>query len=431
MTLSIGWATGLRPTKFSPSYGSSISVEGTILGSSVNEFKARRQQLLGMQSNTDELFVPVVWVTDSTLDGYYAVSNVTVQRKSTTASPNGVFGLTLTPLSQAGNAAAEVTVQSVVRTNVLSIATMAPVVAYALPNTVSEDDFRFLSSLTSINRPAGDDAGALLGTIAVKTKTAAISSQTTFRTVTPASTAYVGACQIQYSPDGGATWFTWSGRQVPLTRLWRITNGHVRLTSANGATPGKLEVYDSANTRWESTSIQHSTNTSNPQAISGPGIGLGTGSSQPTISIAYNSPELVAVKCNDATREVTYSLQRGAMLVVCEWASIVSGASITFGVGPSSAVASTTVGSWGNVAASTDGQGNKPVYGYSPNTAASTVRRDVTNGWVNNNTADTKGVMMMGVVLDSAAPATGNAAADLGDQFFGLVSWSQRMVRRS
>jgi hypothetical protein len=225
-----------------------------------------------------------------------------------------------------------------------------------------------------------------------------------------------GGCIVE--THDGTNWNVIVGRTLPIATRWRISNGLVRLTSANGATSGSIEVWDGST--WDSINVSHVTN-----GAVGPGIGLGTGSAQPPVTILYNGPERVTVKCHTADLEMTYTVQRAAMLVTAAWAV---GVATKYGAGFTSTVASSAVGAWGLRATSNDANGNRVVFGISPQSGAVTV--DTTLGLINYATAATTGIMMIGVELAGSGAASGNAAADLGNQFFGAVSWAQQVVPR-
>lgn len=58
--------------------GNLLAISGEIIGSTLAEAKAKRQQCLGLANNRDELFVPFTYSEDSSLDGFYRVKSVKV-----------------------------------------------------------------------------------------------------------------------------------------------------------------------------------------------------------------------------------------------------------------------------------------------------------------------------------------------------------------
>jgi hypothetical protein len=58
--------------------GTNVRISGWLRASTLADAKVLRQQLLGHVNNPDEPVVPVTWSTDSTLDGFYRVTNASV-----------------------------------------------------------------------------------------------------------------------------------------------------------------------------------------------------------------------------------------------------------------------------------------------------------------------------------------------------------------
>ena len=87
MTLTIGRAAVDNPEKVSSS-GGRITLEGDIApangtdAANVDEFLARRQQLVAMVDNPDMDVWPVTWSEDDTLDGFYRVRRAEVDPAS-------------------------------------------------------------------------------------------------------------------------------------------------------------------------------------------------------------------------------------------------------------------------------------------------------------------------------------------------------------
>ena len=87
MTLTIGRAAVDNPEKVSSS-GGRITLEGDIApangtdAANVDEFLARRQQLVAMVDNPDMDVWPVTWSEDDTLNGFYRVRRAEVDPAS-------------------------------------------------------------------------------------------------------------------------------------------------------------------------------------------------------------------------------------------------------------------------------------------------------------------------------------------------------------
>jgi hypothetical protein len=127
MTITIGRCTGLRPApRFPARSGDRVVIRGSILAASLDELKARRQQLLGLEGDVDDPIVPVTWSTDSTLDGFYRVAGVSVEQIGPSSVPRATFSVTLEAIS--GNTAplVEIDASAVVRTNGVGITAGEP-----------------------------------------------------------------------------------------------------------------------------------------------------------------------------------------------------------------------------------------------------------------------------------------------------------------
>lgn len=390
--------------------GKQLNVPFEIVASSFDEMKAQRQQLAGLVDNEDESVVPFTWSDDSSLDGFYRVTGVTIG--STINMINTWFipdcQLQLEQIARFSNAAVEVTTLSPLRVNAHGFTVPPAVVAVGLPNTMSETDLRpSLTAATAISRT--DELGNVLTAYTLASPV----TRTWYRTSAVPASHYAGACKIQVKY--GSTWFDVMGQEPPLNRVWRISNGLVRLTSAQGATAGTFEVWDG--TTWDSQPVAHWTN-----GAVGPGIGNGNGTSQTTLTIQRNSPEACVVKVGGAGVDFTYKVMRGNMHVEAAWTCTTA---TKYGAGNTVAAASTAVSTWGIRRTANDAGGNRLVFGMPV-----AITSDVVNGGINASTAATLGQMLIGIELAGSSAIAGNAAADIANQFFGAVSWRQQVVSK-
>lgn len=410
--------TGTSPTKSSRD-GTRVTFEGWILGTSVNDLKARCQQAGGLVNNLDEPIIPCTFTHDSTFDGFYSVSSVNVspvEGAGYVGSPRVQYSITLEQMPGFANPMFEVITQSVVQTNSHAI-TAPPSVAFYLNGDTpgSEYDLRGTALTVQITRPNADGAATINSYVYTGAAPIAVTQTRAFY---PPAYFYYGSARVEVKY--GSTWYPAVGRNIPLNSVWRISNGMVRLTSATGATAGTLEVWDQTAAAgvgaWESQNVAHWTN-----GAVGPGIGLGNGSLQATVSILRNSPEQVTVRCGGLSQEFTYTVQRGNMHVAAAWTSATA---TKYGAGYTTANATTTITA-GIRRTSNDANGHRLVFGMP---VLQTV--DNVNGGTNAATAATSGRIMLGVELAGSSAISGNAAADIVNQFMGATSWRQRVVPR-
>lgn len=113
----------------------------------------------------------------------------------------------------------------------------------------------------------------------------------------------------------GSSWYPVVGRQVRLAAgtPWRISNGLVRLTSLDGATDSKIEVYNGA--QWESQNIRHAYYSAG-SVVRGGKIGQAPrAGTTVSLSVLRNAPETVVVRLAGNDEVITWSIQRGCYFV--------------------------------------------------------------------------------------------------------------------
>lgn len=403
-----------------PSEPTSVDIDGNTVtfgfhvipaAATVAALQPLRQQMLGLVENRDEEVVPIVWSADDSFDGFYRVVGVQAPSDQMMINAGRTMNcsVTLERLTDYANPTFEVTVQSVVRTNGHGISTPSTVVAYAPDETF--DPGPDLTSASEWSRPP--DFTFSVTATARAYRIAAPLSLTAWRYSAAPVDYYGGACllEVKYS-DGN--WYPVTGRQVPYALDWRISNGLVRLTAAPSTTAadGTFEVYASGS-GWESIGVEHSD-----------GVRLGRApnldDAQP-LQILRNSPEQVSVKIQAGERFVVWTLQRGAHVALGAWGARVAQ---QWGLAMSSAVGGTNV-TGGIRVTSNDANGNRVVFAMA---AAHTTDTGVTS-IVNTSTA-TSGNFGLGIELGGSSAAAGNQAANIVDQYFGAVSWRQRVVNR-
>lgn len=409
MTITIGRTAGLIEMDRSES-GDTFSISGVTPVGIYNALLAMQQQLLGLINNQDELVVPFISTDDPSVNGLYRPVSMNLGYLGTQADGAFTFTAVLQQLLGFSNALCEITTQSVVRTNAHGFTVPPPIIAASAAVSGLNDGVDMRPSLltASLNMYRVAVGGAQVACYLLQAPTAL----TQYRDAPTPDLFYGGACQVEILVGGA--WYVMVGRDIPAATVWRISNGLIRLTSANAATSGTIEVWNGA--AWESINVTHVTN-----GAVGPGIGLGNGASQPRVSILRNSPECVVVKCG-VNPDMTYRIMRGANQVEASWTT---GTATKYGAGFTATVATTAISTWGVRATANDANGNRTVFGMPV-----AITADNTNGRINAATATTSGTMFIGVEFNGSTAQSGDTAADLANQFFGLVNWSQRVISR-
>lgn len=435
MTLTIGRCSGLRPA---PGYplrsGSRVSVRGTIMAADTDELRARRQQILGMVGDTDDEVVPMIWSTDATLDGFYRVSDASVEQIGPTGSKRARFAVDLVPILGASAPLVELDASAVVRTNTAGVTATEP---SAISSAIHQSASTYDTTGGTLFFRTGSDGDVYLVTQAAP-----------FTRVTQAFPAiasrYAGACRIE--AKYGSTWYDVVGQQMPSAAAgnWRISNGLVRFTYAGytgtSATVGGLlvEVWDSG--AWVTT-VTFKLGTWTGAAFSDAdwaGDGVGS-TADPTgavvacpVRVVRNSPETVTLgfnKRNGATQYV--SLDMGAMF--CTLTTRAPGA-VEPMLRPVAAETAAGVGAGGiwtydpGVERSTnDANGNRYCILYTASNFTNSGGGIRHGGTVAANTAVSFG---LGVVLGGSSAAANDTGRELGEQYVGQAAWRQRVVVR-
>ena len=429
MTLTLGRTT------IADMDGPSIKVVGDALeftaeldATSVAHLKAMRQQLAGYVSNPDEEAIPLTWTEDSTFDGFYRVQSISIPSSEQQLNSFYVPPVTFSLRRVGGyaNPWFEITTQSVVRTNGHSITTPSTIIATGPAQPTSSDNVVDLypdlgSATTSPIRYTSD--GYELRCF----RDAAPQTVTSVRYVARPEWFYKGAAtlEVQY---GTSTWYPVVGNQLydhgattpggsPIS-AWRLSNGIIRMTSTTGfssSATGTFEIWDNGAAAWETQPAFGWTSNG------GPG-NLGPRAIIKAPVIVRNSPEQVTVRIQSSRISETWSIQRGAHFVTGNVYDPAASAGYEIGL---SGVAGTSI-TGGVRETSNNGTGNRMVFATAAARAADTANTQVQH----NASPWTSQTFMVGCELAGSSAATGNAAADLVDQFIGAVAWRQRIVRQ-
>lgn len=378
----------------------------------VHEMKAVRQQLAGLVGNIDDPVIPFAWSEDSSLDGYYRPVSVAVGSSEVMLSSGFVpeVQVELERVSSFGNPWFEVTAQSVERVNTWSVSGPSGVfAAFQAPSADVEFELdtpvRALAAPSSVTLDTGD---------AMKIyKATAPMALTSFRFSCSPAKFYAGSCVIEQKL--GSSWYPVVGRQVRIAAgtPWRLSNGLVRITSVDGATGSKVEVFNG--TQWESQSIQHCYN-SGPTLVRGGYIGQAPrAGSTVSVAILRNASEQVVVRLAGSDEVITWSIQRGAFHVVLR-ANPTANAGLVYS---SDTGMSSFTGGLRRTSADASGNGLAFI---SPSDAP-LVWDATLGGWAPTYLSP------MAVAL-SIDLATSGAAETRRDEFFAPALLSQRMVTR-
>lgn len=427
MTLTIGRASGLRPTRASPVLGDRIDIEGTIVATNLAELKARRQQLIGLMRNPDEEIVPIVWSSDSTYDGFYRINSVRVQHVGATSSPVARFSVSAQRIGGYANPWFEVTTQSITRTNGHGFATPTTIIATGPAQPVSSDNvvdlYPDLGGATSSPTRLTSDGFELRCFRDLTPQ-----SLTTFRYVARPEWFYKGAATLEVQYSGSSTWYPVVGDQhydhgallpggAPIS-AWRISNGIIRMTSTTGfgsGASGTFEIWDNVAGAWESSSFSWS-------GAGGPG-NLGPRALIKAPVILRNSPEQVIVRVQSSRVSETWSIQRGAHFAT---AHVYTPVATLYKIGMNGVAGTAITG--GVREAANNASGNRMVFAVA--SGALTSVADTANTAVQPSASANAVSFMVGCELAGSSAATGDAAFDLTNQFFGAVQWRQRVVRQ-
>jgi hypothetical protein len=140
--------------------GDEVQFESMIVAASLDEFKARVQQLRGLMDNDDERVFPFTWSEDSTFDGFYTDLDVEVSDQPAmmasfaapfSVSMRRVVGGFAMPLF-------EVITSYVERTNAFTLGAAPARAALGLPGAATEYDWPVLNA-TEV-RNLGDGSAA-------------------------------------------------------------------------------------------------------------------------------------------------------------------------------------------------------------------------------------------------------------------------------
>lgn len=390
--------------------GNQVSFTVREPATSVDECKAKMQQLAGLVENWDENTFPVTWSEDSTFDGFYRVNNVRLSPLPVYLS-TGYFEFSITMERIGGGFSRpqfESIVQSVVRTNSHGVTAPAGFDLSWYAGTSTEADVAY-SGIWSLTLAEG----------AHKWHTVtAPAGPTSYYISSRAADYYLNSArlEVQY----GATWYPVVGQQIPLGTgvNWRISNGAVRLypTSVTGNGRFTVEAWRSAD-GWAGREYGVISAASTFENITG------TTSDSSSVKVIKNSPEMVVVRLRQQTEAgavVDVALRRGDFHIEVNIYQPDGATSKNWGVQFSTAVASTSsTGSIRSTAAISSR--------YHQISCPSTVTADTVNGGLRLTTAASSAAFGISPNADIGVAYTQDFARDL---FLAPRSERTRVVTR-
>lgn len=410
------WAGTLRAR------GNRVSFRSELGAASVDEAKARMQQLLGLVGNADEEVVPFTWSEDATFDGFYRVTDVQFDWTAATLN-TGWCPFSIDMERVAGGFAKprfETVATTVVRTNSHSITAPAGIM-YAFYTPTAYDTDR--STI-----PAGVGGGGATLTTDEGSVTVgywSVASTYTWRRFVKPADFYKGGVRLEVKY--GSTWYPVHGLHIPSATAgdWRISNGYCRVypTSASGNGRFTIETYRSGSWVGREFAVAWYDDT-------GAGWGYGTtftatGDSNGFItpSVLINSPKLVVVRCAVGPYTTTFSLRAADTWVEVTSNDASSSAdSLHLGLKCSSTVASTTF-TGGLRATSNDANGLRYLI-----SSTEAVTADTTNGRLYLDT-DTVSSTTWQITADYQVGVT-TSATGVRDLFMQARSERERVVAR-
>ena len=332
--------------------GDVVSFSSVVNASSVDEMKARVQQLRGLMDNDDETVFPFTWSEDSSFDGFYTDFQVEVADYATMLT-NGACPFSLTMRRVGGFTAPqfECIATTVVATNAHGLPTSTPAGIVALPYT----------NLQEASIPTSFAGGSSNSFLSGTTRTTADglvrycapTDQTPFRYMWATSPAYYYEGSARFEQSFGGTYYEMNGQQVrPVSSAWRISNGLMRVTISG--TTISVAHYDGST--WDTAKLW---------TIGGVAPTAPLLASVTSARVIRNTPEEVIVRvvpkmeATASSTVVDISLRRG-----CRWAafSLTSNYTTDWYINTSPNEAGTAL-TGGFRATATDAAGNRYVVG--------------------------------------------------------------------
>lgn len=390
--------------------GDEVSFSSVINAASVDEMKARVQQLRGLMDNDDETVFPFTWSEDSSFDGFYTDFNVEVSdyaaMLTTGACP---FSLSMRRVGGFQRPRFEVITGTVVRTNSHAVTTPT-VIRGAMPALTYWSNDRDIYNFGTAG--LGGEITTEDGKVFVATGTVPFTTPDFYRFFVTPGDAYDGSARVELLY--GATWYPIHGQQIPSDTAgnWRISNGFCRVYPSTVAT-GRFTVETYGSGSWVAAEMEVG-------VYAGAWGNIAATSNTSTFwtpVVLTNSLEAVTVRLPYGQGSFDFSLRRGDSWCELSIRSY-NGATAQYGIGRAATTASTAF--TGGIRA-TAGATRYLV------ATPATVSTDVVNGRAYLSVAASSATFAI-----SADYLTGQITGDTAvrDAFLGARSESQRVVVR-
>lgn len=413
MTLTIGRASLPDPTDVTID-GDDVTFKVHLGATSVTQMKALRQQVAGIANNPDEDVVPVTSSLDSTLDGFYRVTGVSIPSHAVTYVSGFVPPVSI-GLRRVGGGYSNPTFECVratpvTRTNAHSFTASSLLVVPGDGTTYTFDapDYSFAAFGT---RPSADGV-----TLAV-----ASSSYDWFRFDVAPSDYYKACCKIEV--EYGGTWYPVVGQQIPKSTRFRIGNELVRFTSGDATDEATFEMWNGSS--WSSFEVSFYDSGSNKRRIGRytPGMdGWSTTARDIPVTIVRNGPEQAAVRMSTWDDQVTFSVGRGDLHLTMHWSTRGSDwvGNVSYGLAMTTNTAGTSRTGGIEINAGT----YRPLF-----IMAEARTADTANGRIRASSGASSGTLFIGALI-GASPGTFGTYSALSNQMVAGTSWRQRVVPR-
>lgn len=411
MTLTIGRfgvdVTTNGPSAFSLS-GDQLRISGPMRVSSVADMKTLRQQLSGYIDNPWEPVVPVTWTTDTSVNGYYTVDDVTID-VPTFGYKNGFasFDATLTRVRGYGGPVTESVCTGTARAGKPGGVTAST--WHAVPSAAYAFNAATPGTISATRTGPG-------GNIYPRTHaTAYYSARPTF--IMPTANWYDMAATIKSSGS------VMVGRQFdPSYTSWELSNGLVKMTTSSARSPSwnlYAPIYATPASWGTAVQIQPAKMTGGPTVLSAISV------DQPTLTVLRNAPEECIIRLTYGSGGavvpviVDLGLRRGSRFFTVTMNSLTSDAWALSG-GTNMNVALAAGGGYRNSAADADGNRLVMCSGQTPTTPASLAG-------IALNASGTFFDAMVGHEVGGGSAAAPDRATDMRDQFMAAITETQRV----
>jgi hypothetical protein len=402
MTLTIGRATGLRPEKAVRFAGDGLDIRGTIIGANTAEMQARRQQILGLVDNDDELVVPVTFEADTNLDGYYRVRSARVEPLGVIDSATARFDVSLERVAGYRNPLIELIFTGVEIPGVASGFT-TPLI---WPQTWQQAD----TNQTPANSRTTETGVVWYGQN--------LAGPGSYAFNTPPANYYDASVRLEGLY--GATWYPMTGTQgLSAAASLRLNNGLVRFTMTAGAQL-VLEVFTGGAWRTLSTNFRL-VQASNTLTVPSQVRIVRNGPEQATIRVQLSRP-LTTASAYSTVLDVT--LRRGFVHVDM----VATLGQSTFSYEAVTNTASTQVSANTFLRqTSNDVNGNRWIIG-----SKRSGTLDLTNGRWSQTLSGAIEVapLSLGVEIGGSGSVTPNTATTIGQEMGGFMAITQRVQAR-